>query len=245
MTTRTVLPRSDRPIEDLVASFQAGDREAGALLLQAFAPFLDKYERLLKFGSFSIRNKETRRFLSLFMQGQSRYRILRSRWSIGTILLAQQVADYVSYQARHVLDIRSELELALLEMAKSYRPMKAGFAGYLMGAFRYRVARAIKNAAKDPLTHRPGPLALDDAGAAALEQPVKELGLSWVIGQDVEWPFDRLTPLERYVLLQHVQEGESLLSLAHRTGYSRWSLWHKIKRRLESLVSYPGLKSGA
>lgn len=227
-------PSSRRTAQDhdaWVARFQAGDKEAGAMLLEAYAPFLEKYERLLRHGQFSLRNKETRRFLSLFMQGDLRQRILRSRWSRKTAFQAQQVADYIAYQAS-VLDIRSELELAFLEMARRYRPTKAGFAGYLMGAFRFHVARVLKGAAKDPLTHRPGPLPLADA--AACVQPVKELGTSWVMGQGVGWPFDRLTPLERYVLLQHVQEGESLLSLAYRTGYSRWSLWHKIKKRFRS-----------
>ena len=116
-----------KELSEWVEEAQNGSEEATCLLLEkygfrkdsALVGYLGKYYRLLVYGKIDLRDKDTRRFLQLYIPEVDVRRKLINRFQdYQTTLSAQQTADYLSEKSKllPLEDLQQELDTDLLQI---------------------------------------------------------------------------------------------------------------------------------
>lgn len=233
-------------VETLALRFQAGDEDAGMELLTAFRPYMYKYFTILRNGSMNIDDRDTRKFIRIFIaDDDTRYKLRFSwhpKWARKT---AYSLAHYVSKLYEYISDddIWQELGEIMLKLAKRYkrlgdRPM---FAGYVANSYRYEVARRVQNNVKDPTIFRwASNLVYQDTPAEDVKQlefsklvkvcedqneseplfqiDLMDLSASWIQGITSDYPFDTLLPSERLILKLYILDNQTFRQIGVTLG---------------------------
>jgi RNA polymerase sigma factor (sigma-70 family) len=249
-------------IEDLVNRYQQGEKEAGLELIEVFRAFTSKYYLMFREGRVNLDDKDTRKFMMLFIPDISiRNSLKKSRHSAATKSEAFKAAAIIRSNCNSISDEDLEQELieALLTLAKRYRKKgtKKNFAGYLYNSFRFQIYRQLMKTIKDPLSFASA-LNIpydDDENITELVEPSlnfiererlidmeeNELGTNWIYGITASDLFDDLTPFDRLILKLYYIDGLHDYEIAKRSGFHRNWIYRKrhdaiqkIARRMSS-----------
>lgn len=214
---------------DLVLLAQEGSNEAMETLLfdygyrsdTPWTAYLAKYLDIFLYGKINLRDKDTRRFLQLYIKEPDKRNLLRNRYQkYEGVMLAQNVANYLQRKTEHLEedDLKQELLLAFIECVNRFEVVnqKITFSGYLYNAYRFKVFEILRvnvfkyetlihPEIKEPLTDihderkdiEPKEWWFDRFYAADIERD--ELGLFWINGRCSEL-FSSLTTFERLIL---------------------------------------------
>jgi hypothetical protein len=83
-------------IEALVLKFQSGDEAAGVELLNKFTNYFNKFSNIIKNTNVNLSDRESRFFISLFLQKDDYANMRRPFHSSETIAKGLQVMSFIS-----------------------------------------------------------------------------------------------------------------------------------------------------
>lgn len=258
--------------DELVLRAQAGNSDATEILLKQFGwrekgsltGFLGKYEKLLRFGRLDLRDKDSRRFIQLYIKNASlRKGLVNHYQNYASAVAAQKAADYLQDAAKSIprKDLRQELLLLLLECIESFQKQKEAitFEGYLYNSYRYKVYRYLKKECfrydwlsyeeRVPLEDSPTESTGLSAKEAwfdrfyASEEKEERLGIFWVSGR-CHPDFKSLTRFERMILKDAYADGLSDKAIGQKYGYHLNTIFkarHRAINKLDAIRRKEGL----
>lgn len=246
-----------------VKKAQLGKKEYLEKLLEAYGyrdsewtSFLGKYLDILLYGKINLKDKDTRRFLQLYMKDP----LLRSKLNyryrdyVGE-LAGQEVATYLQNKVEIIEeeDLKQQLVLIFIESVMRYKQVKKniGFNGYLYNIFRFRVyellrVNVFKNETllkvdyrdefedvEDPRAKiQPTEAWLDRFYASELNRD--ELGIFWINGR-CGTPFKRLTTFERTLLRDRYLHKKTDGEIAKEYGYHINTIYNRRHKAIQKL----------
>jgi len=244
-------------IDQLVKRYQDGDSEAGLELVQLFgysespdtlSKLFKKYYDLLRFGVINFRNKDTRRFLMLFISDeQVRKAMIPFYQYANTKREVRKITQRINDKMQFVSDEEMIQDFAyiLLILAKRFekRSDKIYFCGYVAKSFKFEVFKHYRPLFKDVLFSNFTEELIDIKDEDSMIEPDENwlrndlyfqnerdaLGLNWISGKTADFPFDHLTPFERTILSLHDDKKYTYEQIGMQMGYHRDTIWTKRK----------------
>lgn len=239
-------------VDKLVFRFQEGDEEAGLKLIEIYEPFLKKYYRLVRDGLLNFKDRDSRKFVGLFIEdADCRKKLVKSRlFSEDTTTMAHLAAGMVSHLCEDIPndDMMQELTTLFMVLAKRYKKKGKNlfFGGYLYNSYKYELYRRILMMTTDPLVHRADfNLEYHDENYIndedILEEPSiyttepvmvidDDLGNSWVRGLTCTEVFEDLSPTERLILKLKYYDNLTDIEISQRMGLHRNTIRaHRLK----------------
>lgn len=251
-------------VDQLVAQYQRGDEEAAYTLLVMYggedgtSQFLGKYLKLLKREVFDLTDKDTRRFLQLYMVEGREALVNRHQSKEGKAAAAKTASMLAKGLAQYdEMDLIQDLQMLFLQQAMRYRKQKkhVNFSGYLYNSFRFAVFNYLKKTVfKYDVLNHPYIEQLDEelVGEEGIEikdewfyedrffdQEGEELGLDWVNGGRCNEAFENLTQLERLILKLAYEDNKTDTEIAEHLGFHRNTILkyrHEAKQRLQETL---------
>lgn len=224
-------------IDDLVIRFQAGETECGEELIKIFQPFFLKYITIVKDGKINLADRDTRRFLSLFMNEKEHIsKVRKKHMSSETRNAAYKTAFYLSKSCETLTEeeLMQELYLAFFILIGRWvkKKGKSNFCGYLYNSFRYEARRSISDLIKDPIVNNLNLRYYDDENEQSevdvldkfsMENTImlsleEEIDSNWVRGLTCSEEFLELTTLQRMILKEYYMERMPDRVIAEKTG---------------------------
>lgn len=229
-------------IDSLIFRFQGGEKDVGVELIEIFGAYLGKYLRLIKSAILDLDDRDSRRFISLYISDPETRKALRLHKQYAEI---QAEAYKAARRLKGVCDsipeedIQQELIASLFTLANRYkkRGTKKNFAGYLYNAYRFEIHRRLNNLTKDPVSFSHSiNISYDDTQnitemedhpmlIAQFEELPHVLGdqlsTNWIYGNVSSDLFEDLTPFERLILKLYYADGFLDQEIAEKTGYHR------------------------
>jgi RNA polymerase sigma factor (sigma-70 family) len=247
-------------VDRLVVHYQdnINREEAATELIDAFQPYLNKYFRILRDGNININDKDSRKFIYMFIPDPAiRQALIRRKFTSEVKRAAYQAAGLLaaSFETTPSEDIQQELIRILLTLADRYlkRRKRNSFAGYVCNAFRYELQRSVEKHTTDPLTYARTIIIryndeeyvddMTDFAQAAdmsyedeyLAIPDEELDTNWIYGRTCSEIFEELSPLDRMILRMYYIEGMSDSEIADTTGYHINTIHNRRHGAIESI----------
>lgn len=250
-------------VDELVFAYQRGEDGAAEALLEMFAGddmrsrFIGKYIKLLKHEVFDLTDKDTRRFLQLYMVDGRDALVNRYQSREGKAAAAQTAGMLA--RALHTYDeeeLVQDLVMLFLTQAGRYEKQKkqVNFGGYLYNSFRFTVFNHLKKTVfkYDALNHPRRELLEEDMaytdGIEVSERwfdcpegrfgDAEDLGLDWVTG-DCNYAFAELTQTERLILKLSYEDGKTDSEIAEQLGFHRNTVLkyrHQAKENLAAAI---------
>lgn len=250
--------------DDLVLEAQEGNQESLLLLLhnygyreqEEWTAFLGKYLDLFLYGKVNVKDKDTRRFIQLYIKDKAiRNKLVYHHQDYVGQKAAQEVADYLQEQVASISleDLEQSLVELFLECLQRYEKQsnKIDFSGYVYNVYRYKVYHYLrKNVFKfdvlqyderETFTDALDPTSVIDVQESwfdrfyAADLKRDDLGLFWINGRCAE-VFSNLTVFERMILrdryFYNITDGD----IAHRYGYHINTIYKRRHRAIEKLA---------
>lgn len=235
-------------ISDIVLRYQGGDQASGEEILKRFGghpsepmtAYMGKFYRLIRDGTFDFQDRDSRRFIALFIEDESVRESLYKFYQNSFVKkIAMQKVDHVRNICSIIEDedLKQELRFLLLKQALRWKrkSKKIGFTGYLYNSYRFALFRRINQILKpyDPYLHNfeemerfedeshvDGNTVIKLDQSWFIQEPMliddDELGNSWVRGLTCSDEFRYISPLQRYILKLYYEEGLSDQKIADR-----------------------------
>lgn len=251
----------DRKIDLLVFSHQAGNEQALLELLTMFGGdpekkkmngFLGKYYKLFRKGTINFKNKESRRFVNLFIADPGvRKGMQKSRQSKHVRDEANKSMRKVSTSLRFMDDeeIKNELIALFINKCNRYTYTGRSFRAYLSNSYFFDAYRFVNNLQKkyEPYVHMQADLlhiaedlVLDTEMETEVNDSVfnqspvmfldDELGNAWVRGLTCGDEFKDLTPLQRMITKFNHFDGMSDREIADVMGMHINTIFRQRKK---------------
>lgn len=248
-------------IDELVLQFQAGDQQAAAELIEFFQPYFLKYISLIKDGKIRFSDRDTRRFVSLFMNDPETSRLLHKRRQSQSVKSnAYRTVNYLQKACYNIdtEDLKQEMYVAFLTMAKRWKKKngKSNFSGYLYNAFRYYLFRSICLLIKDPVSNNTHlnlryydednlPEDEDVASKINLDRQITvviedEIDINWTRGYTCSEEFLQLTNLQRTILKYYYHDDLNDKEIANKTGLHINTIFKNRTKAVEILRDQVG-----
>ncbi len=247
------IPTDYERIDELVRLYQEGNKDAAEELITGFEPYLNKYVSLLKYDVVDIRNRDTRGFLSLFVNEKGvRASLARNKLPKKAYKAVHDVAAMLNKTCEGIdeEDLRQELVVVLLTLAKRFKKKgKKNFCGYVYNTFRYEIARRIMDITRDPLVFSMGSnIRFDDEVYETEDDEVTapiqgmpmvvdddELGNNWVLGHTCSEEFLGLTRLERLILKMSLVDQLDDTVIGQKLSMHRHTIRTKKEKGMEKI----------
>jgi hypothetical protein len=243
----------DTFINNLVDTYRAAPTEELKLqILKEFDPYFKKYAYLLcSFKPVDFNNKDTMKFLRLFMSKEDRAN------ETAILTAAKRTVGYVRNLFRDCTfqDIYDEMICLFLEQLNRYRPMIAdhkhtreriSFTHFIQVNIRYKVKAISAIRGKDALYSMYNVEYKDEINGTGKDGYAgvncNEIDLRWTRGETTGDIFSRLEENERYLLYLKYESNSKELSdytIARITGMDRMYVRRKmlkLKEKLRELV---------
>lgn len=247
-------------IDILVMQYQNGDEQAAQELIEQLDPYLKKYVKIIKDNLINLNDKDSRRFIALFVNDSNARKGLIKKYqpnearnkAYKSTLMLSSMCNNITYE-----DLTQELTCILLTMAKRYKKKgkKINFCGYLYSSFRYEVYRTISKWTLDPLVHNSGSTLrfnecsfvdedndVESDGDIYIEELTMllddDLGNSWIRGLTCGEEFEELTPIERLILRMKYQEGKTDVEIADRLQLHRNTIRAQRLKAIDKIKYY-------
>ena len=141
-------------IHDLVWSYKDGDRDAAGQIIERFEPFFSRYITLIKKGQYDLAHYSTRSFMLLYSGSKEQRTIVKSHmYRKGASTEADKLAVqlYYIFEAMTEEDIKHELYVVILKMAKNYKDLdRPSFHTYIDRCFHFYLQRHFAIMSRDP-----------------------------------------------------------------------------------------------
>lgn len=259
--------KEDLEIEALVSDYKNGNQEAGAILLSKYgyepnnepSKLIGKYYNLLIHGRVNLRDKDTRRFLQLYMsKKESREGLTYHYTSFSASNQAYSVSDYLieKFSIYEKEDILNDLVLLFLECVQRYENISKNisFSGYIYNYYRYKVYRYYQKKlfSKDVTSKETTELPENIQSSYYLNEEsidwflskeynrIKEsedLNLLWINGA-CHPLFSYLKPFERSILKLHYVDKLSDGEIGALIGYHKNTIFKKRQAIVKKLSIY-------
>jgi DNA-directed RNA polymerase specialized sigma24 family protein len=213
-------------IDDLVIEFQEGNNECGHEIIEALNPYLVKFARIMQEGFINLKDKDTRKFISLFIADkETRKKLARYYQSTEVRYEAYKAASLIAQACSCMTqeDVDQELKTILLTLARRWKKTdnRRNFCGYVYNSFRYELYRSLSEITKNPLTYRSVDniryndeenIIYSDIDDVTLDDLIilvcpEDLDNSWVRGLTCSDGFLQLTPLQRFIVREYYING--------------------------------------
>jgi RNA polymerase sigma factor (sigma-70 family) len=243
-------------IDELVIRFQAGKTECGEELIEIFQPFFLKYINIVKEGKVNLKDRDSRKFIALFMNDPEVIHKLNKRFhsnetknnAYKTILYLNNTCNLIDEE-----DIKQEIYLAFLTLINRWtkKKGKSNFCGYVYNCFRYEFRRAISNLVKDPIVNNTyvnlrymdsenltddieilDKVNTENTIMITLEE---EIDNNWVRGLTCSEEFLSLTTLQRMILKEYYCDKSTDKAIAHKTGLHINTIFRNRTKAIEVL----------
>ena len=235
-------------IDKLVEEYQAGNEEAGMELLTIYGAdpttnkmtkFIGKYYKILRYGKLDFKDYDSRYFMSLFFKGEERKAILQSYQHKKTKEDVTRRLGFITEALNAIEDndLKQDLRILFLELARRYEKQGKTFGGYLYNYYHYRVENYVTNLMKkkEPYIHMQKELLriaddllkddtsdVDVRDSIFIKAPMmkmeEELDNSWVRGLTCGDEFKDLTPLQRLIIKLNYHDGWTDGKIATKLG---------------------------
>lgn len=211
-------------------------KEAAGELLERFAPIFRKYMLLVSRCQVDFSDKEQKRFVNLFIGDEDLKAALKDPF-ISPDMRNQIIRKFnfvrESYGRQPREIIMSDLQLAMLILAKRYKQMGFNFCSYVYNSYGYEVARTIKKYTSDPANiiyknceyeeYLQLQNCIDTADVYDIEEKSHEdeMGLptlAWMSGEVCSDIFANLTPIERKIIVKYYMENYNDRQVADELG---------------------------
>lgn len=211
--------------------------QATQILIAKFYPLFKKYLTIIKNGQINFDNYEQRMFIILFMDNVSLKRALYKRAPISReykqIILQKFNFIKETYGHLEEEEIMTDLYMLFLNLAKRYKPMARSFCCYVYNTFKYEVYRHIQAFTRNPLNVHYRSISYEDCAAqnsAELEINTYNIedqlstdadglpDIFWIGGYNCAPCFQKLTPLERKILIKYYLEQKNDRQIADEIG---------------------------
>ena len=237
-------------LNQLVKGAQSGDPELVEELLTRYGwspdyqytHFLKKYVDLLWYGKFDANNKESRKFIRLYIKDPLINQKLKwPKMDANTFYTAQRTADYLQNKIRSnysLVELKHELVLVFMDLLNHYEKRPGiDFSGYLMGYFRYKVYAFIQKHcfSYDSLLLERTDINLEEISSnkdyyQKITNDVidyrDKLDLFWINGR-AGYYFQSLSRLERIILRDWYLYDKTDSEIARNNGFHRNSILNK------------------
>jgi RNA polymerase sigma factor (sigma-70 family) len=250
-------------IEELVKDYQEGDMESGYELIEYFELYINKYYKILKKGLINLNDKESRSFITMFIDDlKARRALARSYQPTEARREAYKAASMLASMCKNIPDedILQELRYNMLLMAKRYKNKGKSFTAYVSSSFKFYVQNTISEMTLDPIVHAcelnlrfDEELCLEKAEDIEKEisdmymEKAKnlkmveedELGPRWESGLTCGEEFEDLTPNQRMIIKMKYDEGKSDLDIAEKIGLHRNTIRRQREEGIKN-IKYEG-----
>jgi DNA-directed RNA polymerase specialized sigma24 family protein len=247
-------------IESLVENYKAGDSESGLALISAFEPYLKKFGRIIKDGYIDLKDKDSRKFICLFIpDAKVRYGLRKHYQSKEVRNAAYKAVALLNKMCESLTmeDMKQDLYVILLSLCKRYvRKGTRNFCGYTYNVFRYELHRRLVSLYKDPLTFWSDHNITyndeynitpnqefeieEDMGCIPVVYDNEELGNNWVRGLSCDEVFLDLTTLQRLILKKYYIDGFSDYKIADNLGMHRNTILRNRMKAEDSIAQALG-----
>lgn len=249
---------------ELVFQAQDGKKESLEKLLfdygyrqnEPWTMFLGKYLSLLKYGKINLRDKDTRRFLQLYIKDEEIRRKLRYHYQdYRTTIVSQETANYLQEKCSIIPeeDLKQHLVLLFIESVMKFKVVKkdVDFNGYLYNTYRFRVFEYFRvfvfkrdmllqplrlisdvDIPEEQKELEPQEAWLDRFYASELDND--RLGIFWINGRCGSL-FQELTPFERTVLRDRYFLKKTDGQIAEEYGYHINTIYKRRHAAIEKL----------
>lgn len=262
-----------REIEELVISFQKQfledcteeekvyAKKCGYVLIDKFAPLFKKYIQLLKYTNVDWTDRETKEFISLFIDNYELKKALyRKKINSSNRAEIYVKFNFVIETYGQVLeeDMIADLNMCLLILAKRYKVVGKNFCGYVYNAFRHEVARHIKRFIGNPLNIHYKNFQFedwvnsDDTSVKVLEYEDNYYenltglpDLSWINGQCCADIFTKLTTFQRKILVKYYLEDWNDRQIAEYLGAHINTVNQKRRDAIDILCKEKGVSKSS
>lgn len=246
-------------LNKLVEKAQAKDPDAILELLTRygysedyeFTNFLGKYVKLLWYGRMDFRNKDSRKFMRLYIKDpEIRRRLIWPRVSGEVVEETWKMVNYLqNYVTQNytLMELQHELVSIFLELLDRYEKVyHIDFSGYLMGMYRYKVYERLQKylykydvlSQQTRLTSPEQDIPYIEPGYLRIENDFfkydDELNLFWVHGETGRL-FKNLSTLDRIIIRDSYDQNKSDFEIADSQGVHRNTIVNKRRRFKERL----------
>ena len=232
-------------IEDLVMQYQkqftdptAKEKSDLAMmsLLNRFYPLFKKYLILLKSAQINFNDAEMKRFVLNFIgDPKLKQALKRDQQSAAIRMPIYYRFNFIkeTYGALPEEEIMNDLQFAFMVMAQRYKQLGRNFTGYIYNAYCYEVARNIKKFIDNPANIHYRNVEYEEymqkySSDFIVENKTfenhlyeNEVGVpdtSWIVGLTCSKVFERLTPLERKIIVKYYLEDYNDRQVAESFG---------------------------
>lgn len=252
-------------VDKLVEEYQNGNSESAMILLEYFELYLNKYLKILKKNSINLSDRDSRSFISLFIDDYTIRNGLKKPYQSTAVRRGAYKAASMLYSMCSSIpeeDLLQELRCALLTLARRYEKQgsKKNFSGYVYNAFKFQIHRQISEITIDPIVHACDlNLSFDEEICLEKSEDIEkeiedmhmerssslkmidedELGPRWESGLTCGEEFRELTPNQRIIIKMKYDEGKSDLDIAEKIGLHRNTIRRQREEGIKN-IKYEG-----
>lgn len=242
---RTELTDSDiQEIEDIVMRYQARDPSAAEQLIEhelVWHLILRMVRIMAARARYSGKDPLAYNWVITWADAKER-KALKEKSSIEAMHSGQRILVRVNKFLKTTWDesdFMQEVQLAVLELADSYKPQGSSFWSYMLASLPYRIRNRANSIINDGSAHQETnayidtPLPTESLRVEGLEE--HDPRESWIAGDTSGMAFDRLTKEERFILYEMILEGIKSDDVAAKLGISRSTVFSRKKAAIEKL----------
>lgn len=227
---------AEEEMQKLISDSKKGSQKSQEELLKVFSNFLTKYISLLYYGKYNLNDYDIRRFVSLFIKEPSaRFALMKNKISSSNLKIVNETMRGIHYMTKRYgdeEDIRQTVYMTFFQCIGRYERKDSAkgpipFSGFLYSYFFYLLKKNVDTFLIDQLGRKTFPLLDDEATsdesdedyvvgfkADPIEYSMERLMATdridefWVLGENVEGPFDKLSIQERQLLKWRYVDGK-------------------------------------
>ena len=227
---------AEEEMQKLISDSKNGSQKSQEELLKVFSNFLTKYISLLYYGKYNLNDYDIRRFVSLFIKEPSaRFALMKNKISSSNLKIVNETMRGIHYMTKRYgdeEDIRQTVYMTFFQCVGRYERKDSAkgpipFSGFLYSYFFYLLKKNVDTFLIDQLGRKTFPLLDDEATsdesdedyvvgfkADPIEYSMERLMATdridefWVLGENVEGPFDKLSIQERQLLKWRYVDGK-------------------------------------
>lgn len=233
-------------IDEIVVQYQNDDKDAAIKLLQSFDNYINKFLFLLKKKIVNSKDQDTRRFLALFTDDIEKRKLLKSdNNSYKTTTIIHEIIEQLSQQLKCISeeDIKQDLSMILLLLAKRYKDQGKTFSSYVYNTFRYELKRTVETYINDPANRyisyedmENDPEISDDYSfSAVLIERDDDLDINWIQGLTCSEEFLKLSTMERLILKMHYDLKMSDPAIAKILGVHKNTVFNRRTKAIKKV----------
>lgn len=222
-------------------------------LLKRFEPLIKKYLNIFKGNQLDFTDSSVRIFCMTFMsEPQLKYALKRSTTAIRYRTEINSRFQFVrdNYGSRSSEEIRAELQLLLLNLARRYKPMGRNFCGYVANVYMFEVVRFVQKFLREVNNIAFKNVEYDEYMTSENERGYETIyedkyyenslgipDISWISGLHCSDEFKALDNLERKILIKYYLEDYNDKQIAEMFGLHHNTVNQKRKHALKLIAT--------